>query len=45
LTSKSTAVMPRFKNAAIAALERAMIWPNGMLFHRDPMPPRVESGA
>ncbi len=30
---------------SIAALERAMIWPSGAPFHRDPMPPRVERGA
>ncbi len=30
---------------SVAALERAMIWPNGALFHRDPMPPCVERGA
>ena len=30
---------------SIAALERAMIWPTGALFHRDPMSPRVERGA
>ncbi len=30
---------------SIAALERAMIWPDGALFHRDPMPPRVERGS
>jgi hypothetical protein len=30
---------------SIAALERAMIWPTGAMFHRDPMPPRVERGV
>ncbi|MGO4438567.1 hypothetical protein [Rhizobium sp. RAF56] len=27
---------------SIAALEQAAIWPNGALFHREPMPPRAE---
>lgn len=30
---------------SIAALERASIWPRGALFHREPVPPRVERGA
>ncbi len=30
---------------SIAALERAAIWPNGALFHRDPMPLRADRGA
>ena len=30
---------------SIAALELAMIWPNGTLFHRDPVPSSVERGA
>jgi len=30
---------------SIAALERAMIWPTGALFHRDPMPSRVGRSA
>jgi hypothetical protein len=29
----------------IAALEDAMIWPRGTLFHRDPMPLRADRGA
>lgn len=29
----------------IAALERAAIWPNGVLFHREPMPSRSERSA
>jgi hypothetical protein len=30
---------------SIAALEQASIWPAGALFHREPMPPRVERSA
>ncbi|HZS85314.1 MAG TPA: hypothetical protein VFA50_20750 [Stellaceae bacterium] len=30
---------------SIAALERAAIWPKGALFHREPMPSRVERSA
>ena len=30
---------------SIAALERALIWPEGTLFHREPMPPRAERSA
>jgi len=30
---------------SIAALERAAIWPRGALFHREPVPSRVERGA
>ncbi|MGH7120830.1 MAG: hypothetical protein ACREFP_17900 [Acetobacteraceae bacterium] len=30
---------------SIAALEQATIWPSGALFHREPMPPRVERSA
>ncbi|MEI2386164.1 hypothetical protein [Breoghania sp. JC706] len=27
---------------SVAALEQAMIWPEGTLFHREPVPPRLE---
>lgn len=30
---------------SIAALEMATIWPEGTLFHREPMPPRIERSA
>jgi hypothetical protein len=30
---------------SIVALERAMIWPEGTLFHREPMPPRAGRSA
>jgi hypothetical protein len=30
---------------SIAALERAAIWPTGVLFHREPVPPRDERSA
>jgi hypothetical protein len=30
---------------SIAALEQATIWPRGVLFHREPMPPRLERNA
>jgi hypothetical protein len=30
---------------SIAALEQAMIWPEGALFHREPMPPRAGRSA
>jgi hypothetical protein len=30
---------------SIAALEQAAIWPTGALFHREPVPPRVERSA
>ncbi|MCQ4189038.1 hypothetical protein [Methylocystis suflitae] len=30
---------------SIAALEQAAIWPEGTLFHRDPMPSRIERNA
>ncbi|KWV57994.1 hypothetical protein AS026_30605 [Rhizobium altiplani] len=30
---------------SIAALEQAAIWPNGALFHREPMPSRAERGT
>jgi hypothetical protein len=30
---------------SIAALEQTAIWPAGALFHREPMPPRVERSA
>jgi hypothetical protein len=29
----------------VAALERAAIWPGGTLFHREPVPSRIERGA
>ncbi|MCK6453012.1 MAG: hypothetical protein L6R19_19525 [Alphaproteobacteria bacterium] len=30
---------------SVAALERAAIWPNGVLFHREPLPPRLLRSA
>jgi hypothetical protein len=30
---------------SIEALERAVIWPKGVLFHREPVPPRAERSA
>jgi hypothetical protein len=30
---------------SVAGLERAMIWPEGALFHREPMPPRAGRSA
>ncbi|MGJ0452356.1 MAG: hypothetical protein ACR65T_03860 [Methylocystis sp.] len=30
---------------SVTALERAMIWPEGVLFHREPMPPRAGRSA
>jgi hypothetical protein len=30
---------------SVAALEGTTIWPRGTLFHREPMPPRIERGA
>ena len=36
------AVLPE---RSIAALERAAIWPKGALFHREPMPSRLERNA
>jgi hypothetical protein len=30
---------------SIEALERALIWPKGVLFHREPVPPRAERSA
>ncbi|MBS0505633.1 MAG: hypothetical protein JSS55_17915 [Proteobacteria bacterium] len=30
---------------SVEALEQAMIWPEGALFHREPVPPRVERSA
>ena len=38
----SLAVLPE---RSIAALERAAIWPKGALFHREPMPSRLERSA
>lgn len=36
------AVLPE---RSIAALERALIWPKGALFHREPMPTRLDRSA
>ena len=40
-----TAALPTLPERSIAALEQAAIWPKGALFHREPMPSRLERSA
>jgi hypothetical protein len=37
--------LARLPERSIAALEQAVIWPKGALFHHEPMPPRAERSA
>ncbi len=45
LDEELQAGLATLQERSIAALEQAAIWPRGTLFHREPMPPRVERSA